>query len=233
MDVNDNLICLRNEKKCLIDKMKVNSYYEYSKIDTLNKKIDEICEEIEYYSYFDSEQIGPIIRDLVTLFEGEQFVYQSALYYSQDEKSGLESIKIIVLNDKKQENWYDERYFNSLVKYGNAMALTKTTTFYPHLAIYFYCADELHRVNQNVGFGKFSYIKEFIDGVILYKMNKKEKYISSEELDKLKIDFIKSRIEQIKINNEFTDERKTKEFVLSLQHDKKIRKRNLQKILNK
>ena len=125
--------------------MKSNSDYEYvnnhihlkhnafKKIGTLNEKINDICKTIEDCSCFDSEQINPVICDLITLFEGEKFVYQSANYYSNNKESKLECIKIIALNDKKQDKVYCERYVNSLVKKGNAIVLTKTETIYPHL----------------------------------------------------------------------------------------------------
>lgn len=92
----------------------------------------------------------------------------------------------------------------------------------------------MHRVNQNISFGAFPYVKEFIDGVIQYKMNNKEqKYISTEELKKLEIEFIKSRLEQIKKNYQFTDDRRTEAFLLSLEHNKIGRNRQLQKALNR
>lgn len=256
MDVNDKLKDLRQQKKRFInkgrnadkelDKLKnnkknkefINNYIHkkqnaYTRVGVLNEQIDEVCESIEYHSYFDSEQIGPLIAHLVTLFEGEEYVYQSANYYSNKKDSKIECIKLIVKNDKKQKEWYDERYVNSLVKNGNAIVITKAETWYPHLDIYFYEADGLHRVNQCVSFGKFSYIKEFIDGVILYQMRNKQKLISVAELDSLELKFIKSKLEEIRKNYEVTDERRTQEFFSSVEHDKKIRERNLQKLLKK
>ena len=138
---------------------------------------------------------------------------------------------MVVLREKAQPAWYGERYINSLVKHGHALVLAGAPTFNSHLDIYFYAADESHTINQNIGFWVFPYVKEFMDGIISYKIENNREYISTEELEKFKIAFIKSILDQIVRQHQFTDERRRLECMYLLEYDKRVRERQLQKLL--
>ena len=50
---------------------------------------------------------------------------------------------------------------------------------------------------QKVNFGKFSYVKDFIDYVISYRMKNNLKEITKEQLDKIKVNFLVFNEEEI------------------------------------
>ena len=262
MNYNDKLKELREKKNNLILKRQsINDWLKFYKenkdfdyvekyktkkqingitLDNCYKAIDDLCKTVEKYSSFDVDRIGRILSQLITIFEGEKFIYQSASYYpnvkyyNEDAVIDSRHVNIIVLNELAQPNWYEERYLNSLVKNGNAIILFKGE--HPRSNKYnikFYQADvdNIHRINQCIAFGKLAYVKDFIDYVINFKIENNIEDISFEQLNKLKDTFICMYLEQIKKWHEELDERKTYQFIQSLEHEQYVRNRQLQKVL--
>lgn len=261
MNYNDKLTELREKKnKLLLKRQSINDWLKFYKenrdynyveryknrkqingitLDNCYKVIDDLCKTVEKYSFFDVDRIGKILSQLITIFEGEKFIYQSTNLYPNIKRDQVDSCingkytNVIVLNSLSKP-YYNERYLNSLVKNGNAIVLFKGE--HPRFKKYdikFYQAnlDTTHRINQCIGFGKLAYVKDFIDYVINFKIENNIEDISFEQLDKLKDTFICMYLEQIKKWHEELDERKTYQFIHSLEHEQYVRNRQLQKVL--
>ncbi len=96
---------------------------------------------------------------------------------------------------------------------------------------------ETGTINQNIRLRGYEYLKEFIDMVINYRLEKNIDEITEDELENLKNQFILSNIEQIEnnlyINAEMDMINNKKEIEDNLEHNKKILKRRINKIENK
>lgn len=222
-----------NEDSVSFEKYREKLNSLYSEVNALNLQIDEVCQGIEKYASFDSCQLGQVISSLVSIFEGEKFEYTVSKYYPLDKNEKQSVIKMIVLSTRSFPEGYTERYVNSLIKKGNAMVLTRNgamTSMFQQ--VYFYTAGENHTLVQNVGCGRFSYVKEFIDDVIDYKITLNKTQLSDPEFDKLMNAFIvynNSRIEQNYLSR---DEKEHKEFLQKQEDKKKARAKRLLKYLN-
>lgn len=261
MNYNDKLMELRAKKnKLLLERQSINDWLKFYKknkdfdyveryknkkqingitLENCYKAIDDLCKTVEKYSSFDVDRIGTILNQLITIFEGEMFVYQCTNLYPSinidrvDSDVATKYTNVIVLNSLSK-SYYNERYLNSLVKNGNAIVLFKGEHPRPKkYNIKFYRADVniMHRINQCVAFGKLAYVKDFIDYVINFKIENNIEDISFEQLNKLKDTFICMYLEQIKKWHEELDERKTYQFIQSLEHEQYVRNRQLKKVL--
>ena len=218
----------QEEKQNIIAKNNFEKKEIYKKIDVYNEKIDECLNNIENYSMFESSIIIPVIKNLVSIFEGENFISQ---YTCHKCGNSLKNITIIVSESNSKELYYDERYLYSLVKNGNAIILGNEE--YCNNVIKFYKSDSMHRINQCVNFKNFSYVKEFIDFLINFKFEKNLVNLSEEIIKCLEAEFIKSKLEEIKINYDKKDEECKIKMEQQINHENKIRERQLKKVLRR
>ena len=87
------------------------------------------------------------------------------------------------------------------------------------------------RINQKVNFRNYAYVQHFIEYVINYRIENGLEEISFDTLEMLKNNFIYCNLEQIKDYHSLLDENKRRSCEDSLEHDKKVAKRRIQKIL--
>lgn len=243
-DFNDKLKELREIKKVILARCKsqakrfqeyrnrqqLNLLREnYKELDNINDRIDMFCKTIENYSAFKINELGEILAELITIFEGEKFVYQKPHLINKD--NTFKVLDLIVLDDLKK-GCYKNRYLYSLIKNGNAINLEDNNVFIRY--ILFYEADTyLHRINQNTRFGKLSYVKEFIDLLISYKIENEIENLSIDQLREFEVEFIKSRIDQIKKNYKFIRDNELKHQNNIIIHNEIVRTRKLNKVLNR
>lgn len=240
---NDKLKELREIKKVVLNRCKsqatrFNEYRNrqqlnllrenYKDLDKINERIDIFCKEIENYSAFKLEDLGKKLAELITIFEGEKYVYQKTHVMYNDDT--FDSLDVIVLNNLKKYN-YKSRYFYSLIKKGNAIDLQDSNVYINY--VLFYEADTyLHRIKQNTKFGKLSYVKEFIDLLISYKIENKIEDLSKEQLQEFFYEFVKARIDKINEKYQILKEYEQKNKDEIIFHHEKVRERKLNKILN-
>ncbi|MBQ7141291.1 MAG: hypothetical protein IJO32_07310 [Bacilli bacterium] len=241
---NDKLKELREIKKVVLDRCKsqatrFNEYRNrqqlnllkenYKKLDKINKRIDMFCKEIENYSAFKIDDLGKILAELITIFEGEKYSYQKTHVMYKDDT--FDSLDLIVLNNLKKYN-YKSRYYYSLTKNGNAIDLQDSNIYINY--VLFYEADTyLHRIKQNTRFGKLPYVKEFIDLLISYKIENEIEDLSKEQLQEFLNEFVKARIDKINYNYQILKEYEQKRNDEIISHNEKVRERKLNKILTK
>ncbi len=140
---------------------------------------------------------------------------------------------IVVCEDNKH-NWYTDNKStnpNSLVKNGLAIILADDTT---EKEIPFYRANTgTHTLEQCVKYGRFSYVKYFIDELITYKIENDLTNISDEEIEVLKIAFISSRVDQIKKNYTLVAQQQEEQMKQRLDADMQNRQLLLERVLSK
>lgn len=201
--------------------------------------MDEIysqCKIIEEYSTFNVEDISNILASLISIYESESFLVRNLSYQV---KGALFNDTLLIINKKKYDHLtskseIQERHINGLVKNGFAIRLMKgfSKSQFP-TEISFYEADSMGRINQNVNFRSFAYVKGFIKYVINYRIENNLDEISIDELEMLKNKFICYNLKPIEEYHKFLDETKRIEFEASLEHDKQVRNRQLQRVLKK
>ena len=242
MNFNDELQKLRKVKKYCFLEADRSIYKRYQELNKQNRIIDEYCRFIESHSYFDVKNIGNAIASLIRTFEGANYIYQEAEYHTTEvgtlafdkhETKVTKHIKIVVSEDSRH-NWYsDDRSenLNSIVRNGLAIILTCDTT---EIEMPFYRTNtNNHTLEQCVKFGRFSYVKDFIDELISYKIEHNLKNIPADEIERLKIDFISSRVEQIEENYRLVTQHQEEQMKQKLDADNEHRQLLLKRILDK
>ena len=265
MDFNASLSKLRNKKSSILQSIKDLNNSKEQEIKEAIQKIEEkyaslgqkyedkfdiayiqtynYCNLIEKYSILNREDISIVLSELISTFEGKTYVPQSLLYHVDGESpAAFWNIFMImpkgIIEKIKDPRRVQVRYINHLLKNGFAIKLCDewSQSKWPN-ELSFYKTDGMCRVNQNISFKWFTYVKCFIDFVINYRIENKIDEISFEDLEKLKEQFILMNIdtiedryktladaEQSKINEIINDDYK---------HKQKLLKRFVNKIENK
>ena len=186
-----------------IEKAKEKVIAEYSKkvsdCDDVVKKtksdLNDYNELVSKYSTFNQNMIGIVITELVKIIEGKEFLYKNVVDIFQkvvhgpmdswDEKVERK-VRIIIDSNESQDCYdnsyaYDYKKYNSqidqLVEDGYAILLStgnsKDITF---------LTSKNGQISYLVNFGKFGYIKDFIDELVQYRFQRKKEDITKEDV---------------------------------------------------
>lgn len=231
---------LETTRMQIIEKYSELSKSKYKELGEHNDRIDSYCQMLAEYSFFSTRDIGNIIASLIRTFEGINYIYQDTYYDKKEfrrlafdtEETEIRSRLRIIVAEEDKSNSYSDDSVDSLVKRGKAIILSTTETMDNQIPFYEANTNN-HSLDQCIKFGKFAYVKEFIDELISYKIEKKSKYISFEELECLEIDFITSRVEQIEDNYRVVEEQQEEQMKQKLATDKENRQLRLRRILDK
>lgn len=233
---------IEEAKKQAVLKYDELSKSKYQELDGHNSRTDTYCRLIESYSYFDAKKIGSAIASLMRTFEGTNYIYQEAEYHTTEvevlafdkQETKITKHSRIVISEDSRRNWYsDDRgeNLNSIVGNGKAIILSDNMI---EREIPFYCANtRTHTLEQRVKFGRFSYIKDFIDELISYKIEHSLKDLPSDDIERLEIDFISSRTEQIEENYRLVAQQQEEQMKQKLDADKENCQLLLKKVLDK
>lgn len=224
MDFNTTLGELRNKKNNLLEGIKdlkksreqeikeaiqriedkyANLNKEYvSEFNIASVQVYDYCKSIENYSVLNRRDISIVLSELISVFEGKNYVSEDLSYHVDgDSPSARWNIFMIMPQDiiEKIKSFpiLHERYINHLLKKGLAIKLCGDWSSLMPNKVSFYKTDEMGRINQNINFKGFTYVKNFIDYVINFRMDNQIDEISFEELEKLKEEFILMNIDYI------------------------------------
>ena len=79
--------------------LKMNFMKELNELKT-NKRsprvIHHYCMDVDNYSYFDSKFIGDFLADLVSIYEGKDFIYQDTILENDSENK---RVKLIIAKE--------------------------------------------------------------------------------------------------------------------------------------
>lgn len=196
MDFNDKIEELKSLKnECIRQK---------GDLRNIDSELTEYYQTIAHYSVFDSKQVGDVLAELVSAFEGEDFVYQDIYYGKKYPASEVMTTKYharAILAEEEKGMFYtserDER-LDRLEKAGKALIIERDITTDKQNISFYLAKDDQTLDFALTNYYRFFYVKEFIDSVISVRMECQLETISFNELEKLKDLFIASRIEQIK-----------------------------------
>ena len=151
------------------------------------------------YSTFNESMISNAICLLIHIVEEQNFQYQKAQYYigylfhglwggQGEERFNLWKIKLIINEKKRKEEYYwplyDKDEVMELVNNGNAILLQKVEYSIPKKdgKIIFYFLDNNHNITCSSDFGRFDYVKNFIDFIIQYRFSHNLKEVSKDDI---------------------------------------------------
>jgi len=160
------------------EKIKQNNDENYS----TKKQLKDLEEAILNYSTFDLELLGKCLEKLVSIFEGESFLYKEATHNSKITKHGVmdsweedvkTKVKMIVKESKLTNNYNsassDNNAIDKLITDGNAIVLEEKDFFLRDSDIITIYKLKENQLISNINFNKFGYVKEFIDNIIQFR----------------------------------------------------------------
>lgn len=203
------------------EKIKQNNEENYP----TKKQLKDLGETILNYSTFDLELLGKCLEQLVSIFEGESFLYREAVHNSKITKHGVmdsweedvkTKVKMIVKESKLTNNYNsassDNNAIDKLINNGNAIVLKEKDFFLRDSDLIRIYSLKDNQLISNIDFNKFDYVKEFIDNIIQFRsQNNKIKFSEKDILCYMK-NFILERKDIILENQK----KKLEEKVLKL-----------------
>lgn len=178
------------------EKIKQNNEENYS----TKKQLKDLRETILNYSTFDLELLGKCLEQLVSIFEGESFLYREAVHNSKITKPGVmdsweedvkTKVKMIVKESKLTNNYNSDSSNNStidkLINDGNAIVLEEKDFFLRDSDIITIYSLKDNQLISNINFNKFDYVRELIDNIIQFRFqNNKIKFNEKDILSYMK-----------------------------------------------
>lgn len=234
MEECESLDYLTQEELRLVTHKIEEKYLEQSKktltkVKENNEAYDNFCKLIASYSIFDDIVIGRVLADLISIFEGVPFVYQEADYNSSqvkhftfdcEEMRAQHRLKIIIAEECKAYSYSDDiKNPKLLAKNGKALILADEAHGWKSNIKFYYANTYEHSLKQLVNFENFSYVKDFIDYLISYKIENKVTKISHDCLSQLEREFISSRVEQIEKNYRIMEKEKEEQIRMQLKKE--------------
>ncbi len=196
-------------------------------IIAIKKELNDFNKLFTKYSTFNIDLIGQAIQQLMTLVESEEYLYKQVTYVVKKRVHGVmdswdEDMQIkasIVLRKEKLINYYnssyeDESKINVLIKNEDALLLFEQDINNYNKKITFYTLQD-GKVLDNINFGKFDYIKEFIDNIVQYRFQNNMTDFSKKDMLSFMKNFLIKHKDIIMKNYDS----KIKEKVLSLKLD--------------
>ena len=199
--------------------------YLYDAIEN-NRNDFKQMQNIYLNSMFITKNAKEIVSKLVTIFEGENYSCMDINY--KNKYYPPERVLLITKgsHDKPQLEWtgaYDWDYFDDwdpvkdMTKAGDSFVLARAKYTFPGGVIDIY-TDNLY---CDIDFGRFTYVKEFFDFVIGYRLkNGKTKEEIHEELPKLLSIFAKNNKELIEKNYHKKNLDRVRKYKLFLREEK-------------
>jgi len=203
------------------EKIKQNNDENYS----TKKQLKNLEETILNYSTFDLGLLGKCLEQLVSIFEGESFLYREAVHNSKITKHGVmdsweedvkTKVKMIIKESKLTNNYNsnssDNNAIDKLINDGNAIVLEENDFFLRDSDIITIYSLKDNQLISNINFNKFDYVKEFIDNIIQFRFqHNKLKFNEKDILNYMK-SFILERKDMILKNQN----KKLEEKILKL-----------------
>lgn len=152
-------------------------------IDSYSKKLNQSEENIIFtqnilneftslffeYSTFNLASVGRCLQELVSIIEGDEYIYEQII----DKKENIKS--------------FIARKDNNLVKSENVLLLSADDEDNDKITFYTIQKDQ---IKCNIDFGKFDYVKEFIDELIQYRFQNNIKDFTEKDMLRFMKNFI-------------------------------------------
>lgn len=261
MDYNNRLKSLRADKNQTVDEIKELDKSKFEELEEAKRLIEEKYSELKLKSFSDLDikttevynycklieknstmdsNIFHVITELISIYEGETYVLEG-LNYHKDNSSPSQVWETFMIMPKsvfeniKNPNYVRERYFHHLLKKGLAIKIVEEwSSFWLPDNFSFYKADEMGRLDQQINFKGFPYVKQFIDYIINCRMENNIEELSEEDMQKLKGEFILLNIDNIYNNYQLKAKQKIIQTIEKInfecEHNQKVLRRIVKKI---
>lgn len=186
---------IENAKKKIINTYSKELALNENNITSLKKDLNTFEGLLVKYSTFNIDLIGNILEQLISITESEEYLYKQVSHTFRKRVHGVmdswdEDIKtianIIITKNKLLDNYNSTNHAKSkiyeLVENGDALLLSeqeailkkeKQITFYTLINGY---------IESKVNFGKFDYVKDFIDNIIQYRFQNSMEKITEKDM---------------------------------------------------
>lgn len=142
-----------------------------------------LCRKIVYFSRLGTKDIVDSIIDVMRAVEGKSYVANYDFFNYENSERFIEGT-FIIENDCVEDN-HTISYFNTMIEQGKAIILYDDNNITK-----FYKLNNNLEVTPTINFGKFDYIKEFIDYTISFKLENNITTLPSATLEELTKKFI-------------------------------------------
>lgn len=203
---------LKELEETLREKYRSSKELITKEMKRLNKGVETYSQKIKTFSTFPISMIGEIFADLLTTYEGEPYCFQKTKYRTKIIKNCIfdrvevDVIKNIAMMIKKEdmEPEYHYSFHNPALFAHNGEIIVldeceKEDTLGDEICFYEFNSST-NQLSSHVRFGRFDYVKEFIDFVIDFRIKNNRLDIDVEEMQGLLKQFFNQKKEEIKAN---------------------------------
>jgi len=221
----------------------INKKYD-PKIRAVNLDISKIEKEqndynviVQIASMFMINSTVKIMRDLIRIYEGKNFVYEKIRYCPDSKRIIIQEDAKVLVYDKRMKfikDGIDISKLYALQKSGDGIVLDwREESIYKKFICFYSFSD--NELKINVKLNRFPYLKQFIDYVISYciENNCYRGCLTEEQLEDLKIKLIKDNVEYIQKYHEKVRNDEQEEFNKQLNKNIEYRAKQLRKALNR
>lgn len=208
-----------------------------TEIQVLETESITLGKKLELFSSFDNKIIGEILAQLVTLYEGEDYSYLRGIYPTKIKKHdylvvGIEK-KIRAITKDEGENKGKLEGLYALVQNGEDIILCDDEHRLSKNIIFnkFVTINEENLMISDVRYGRFDYVKEFIEMVIDFRITNEMREINKIDLYKLLGEFLISRKDLIAANYQLRKEEQEEVFYKKLEENQSKYSSQLEKII--
>ena len=218
MGFNQRLLMLNNLKEAeisalnnLLDSNKVLSEEERKQLATLREKIieydnaiNELCASVKRHSSFSEAELRRNLCSLMSIYEGKNYIYQDTYYCTVDEQQEfIRKHPRLIIDKDDSSDPYSDSLGSSLSKLqaeGKALVLADDKPSYSTGISFYRINKGNNALDSIITNQQFSYVKDFIDLLIDYKITNDTETIPYDTFEELKREFILSSVEEIKDN---------------------------------
>lgn len=188
---------------------------------------------------FDCQFMIKIMREFIRLYEGENFIYKN-IRYCPNPKQRIKQNRAQVLISDKRDNFIKDGIdifkLYSIQKNGDGIILDWNERLLSSNSISFYRLTEDDELKTNIKLNRFPYLKQFIDFIVshcLSNENYKELYLTENEIEDLKKQFILDNLDNIKKYHDMVKFNEQLKFQEEVDKNAEYRDKQLVKALNK
>ena len=186
---------IENARKKIIDDYSKKLDLNEKNITSVKKDLNTFEKLLVKYSTFNLDLIGSILQQLISITESEEYLYKQVSHTFKKRVHGVmdswdedvQTFANIIITKNKSLDYYDstnqaKSKIHEFVENGDALLLSEQDiNEKKQKQITFYNLTDEH-IESRVNFGKFDYVKDFIDNVIQYRFQNNMDKITEKDM---------------------------------------------------
>lgn len=182
---------------------------ELSELDTIRMEAEEKYRRhrrlVKRVTIFDIADLGKILGKLITLFEGELYVYQNADCMSIVDNTNWESpskLHLIINHAISKPEYSSKEELRDIENEGLALLLTeKTAWHFKDNTVSLYEIGSMG-ISKDKFNSKFSYVDDFLNYLVNYRYYNKLIHITYDELEELLSSYVNDNLHILQLKKE-------------------------------